>query len=36
MKIKKFYHTIDDNLEKMNSNVNMFYSLDYSKLIYFT
>lgn len=35
-KIKEFDRIVDDNLEKMNSNVNMVYPLDYSKLIYFT
>ena len=34
-KIKEFDHIIDDNLEEMNSNINMIYPLDYSKLIYF-
>lgn len=35
-KIKEFDHIVDENLEKMNSKVNMVYPLDYSKLIYFT
>lgn len=35
-KIRKFDHIVDNNLEEMNSNVNMVYPLDYSKLIYFT
>ena len=34
-KIKEFDHIVDENLEKMNSKVNMVYPLDYSKLIYF-
>ena len=35
-KIKVFDNIVDNNLEKMNSGVNMVYPLDYSRLIHFT
>ncbi len=34
-KIKVFDAIVDNNLENLNSKVNMVYPLDYSKLIYF-
>lgn len=35
-KIRAFDNIVDNNLEKMNSGVNMVHPLDYSRLIYFT
>lgn len=35
-RIKEFSHIVDENLEKINSKVNIIYLLDYSRLTYFT